>query len=104
MTSQVSMRRVLLRAKKGKFINLISYSSETSKRVIGSEYSNEKTNKFIRYEMGSLSSKRDSLQNSANESLRYKKDEYAMYIDKPFNSIDGIVVIVIFVQSHVKHN
>jgi hypothetical protein len=104
MTSLVSRKRVLLGAKKGKFINLNSYSSDTSKRVIGSEYSNEKSNKFIKYEPGSLSSKQDSLQNSASESLRYKKDEYAMYIDKPFNSIDGIVVIVIFVQSHVKYN
>jgi hypothetical protein len=91
MTFQVNREEALKRAKKGKSQFIYFSFSDGSKRFIGSEYSTEKVNKLIRCELGSLSSKRESLQNSASESLKYKKDDYAMYIDRPFNSINGIV-------------
>lgn len=52
------------------------------------EYSTEKA-KLIKAEMASLSSKRESLQNSTYEQIKPRKDEYSLYIDRPFNSIDG---------------
>lgn len=53
------------------------------------EYSTEKE-KYVRYELASQSSKRDSIQNSMSDSIKGKKEDYEHYIDRPFNSIDGM--------------
>ena len=62
-------------------------SSETSK-YFGSEYSTEKA-KYLKYEKLGNYSKHEKVQNSGRDSFKNKKDDYSMYIDRPFNSIDG---------------
>lgn len=68
-------------------ILIFGYSSDTSKKYIGSEYSTEKP-QYFKYE-NSISSHRGSKHNSTNESVKNRKDEYVSYMDRPFNSIDG---------------
>lgn len=63
--------------------------SENSKKILGSEYSTEKGVYVKPPELNSISSKRGSTHTSAHDSVRIRKDEYALYIDRPFNSIDG---------------
>lgn len=63
------------------------------KAQAAAEYSGEK-DRYIRYELASHSSKRDSCPNSMSDSVKGKKEDYDYYIDRPFNSIDGIYLLI----------
>ena len=58
------------------------------KKFIGCEYSTEKL-KYAKSEFSSFTSKGDSISGSVQNMT---KDEYAMYIDRPLNSINGILI------------
>ncbi|CAI2371570.1 unnamed protein product [Moneuplotes crassus] len=60
---------------------------DRAKAQATAEYSAEK-DRYIRYELASHSSKRDSCPNSMSDSVKGKKEDYDYYIDRPFNSID----------------